>query len=51
MNNKSFADCKYCGEIYCYNCSDHEEWEEFCSKECSEEYKKDSTTKKENKND
>ncbi|MCR4291729.1 MAG: hypothetical protein NUV76_02510 [Candidatus Kuenenia sp.] len=41
--NKILADCKHCGEAYCYNCSSHEGFEDFCSLECAKEFKE--TTK------
>ena len=48
MDNKSLADCKYCKETYCYKCSgDDYDWQEFCSKECEDEFKKEEEAKKE----
>lgn len=40
MNNKNLEICTNCEENYCKECTDYENWNEFCSKECDEEYDK-----------
>lgn len=40
-NNKMIGRCEYCGQDYCQECSDHEEWEKYCSEECAKEAKKE----------
>lgn len=39
-DNKVLHYCKNCADSYCYNCSNHEGWEDFCSPECVEEYER-----------
>jgi len=37
-NNLMIGKCKNCGQDYCQECSTNEDWMNFCSIECEEEY-------------
>jgi hypothetical protein len=36
-NSKSIGRCTWCDEYYCMECSDAEDYVNFCSKQCEEE--------------
>jgi hypothetical protein len=38
MSNKMIGECKNCGDKYCMECTECDEWQEFCSDECKNEY-------------
>ena len=38
MNNKTIWKCKNCGDMYCGECSTHQQYFEFCSDECAKEW-------------
>jgi len=38
-SNKMIFQCRNCGEMYCGECSENEDWQNFCSTDCEEEYK------------
>jgi len=40
VNNKMIGKCKECDQDYCQECSENENWEEFCSTKCEEDYTK-----------
>lgn len=31
-------ECQNCGHFYCCECTDAEEWQQFCSQNCQDEY-------------
>lgn len=37
MGSKSISRCKCCGDYYCVNCSDADEYYNYCSKACEKE--------------
>jgi hypothetical protein len=37
-NNQMIGKCVNCGQDYCQECSDHKDWELYCSTKCKEEY-------------
>ena len=37
-DSKSISECKNCEDKYCINCSDAEDYAEFCSKVCEDEF-------------
>ena len=44
-NNKMIFKCKSCGLMYCGECGENKEWENFCSTKCEEDYEKDFSEK------
>jgi len=38
-NSKSIGTCKDCDQLYCFNCSDAEAYNEYCSKQCEKDAK------------
>lgn len=39
MKNKLIYECHYCGDTYCGECSDNDDWEVYCSEKCENEAK------------
>lgn len=39
MDGKSIYECRHCGDYYCADCTDHKDWQIYCSEECSKEAK------------
>jgi hypothetical protein len=37
MNNKMVGTCKNCGQYYCQECSDNNDWMNYCSDKCEKE--------------
>jgi len=40
-NNKLIFKCGYCGEHYCGECSENENWQKFCSSTCEDMYEEE----------
>jgi len=40
-NCKSIAECAYCCDFYCQECTDAKNWQKYCSDECEELAKAD----------
>lgn len=38
MSNTRIHRCENCSQYYCWECSEHSEWEHFCCKECAKEF-------------
>jgi hypothetical protein len=38
MSNKMIHKCKNCEEDYCMECTQCDEWQDFCSTECKDEF-------------
>lgn len=41
MGNTSIYKCKNCDQMYCAECSENDNWIDFCSTECEKEYEKE----------
>lgn len=37
-NSKNLNTCKNCEQYYCMECSEANNWHDFCSEECEKEY-------------
>jgi hypothetical protein len=43
-NCKSIAECAYCNDYYCQECTDAKNWQKYCCDECEEFARADAET-------
>lgn len=41
MENKHIHTCHHCGQLYCAECTENQDWEIYCSEECETESKEE----------